>query len=184
MVVVRKNISVEQGDQRLFDQIRYFFYLTNDRETAAADVVFLANDRCNQENLIDQLKHGVGATPHARRHVAEQLGLHGDGRARLDAQGVVCVVLARRPAAGPRGMPPRRPPSCAWNSKPFSTRSCCCRCRSCARVVGWSSACWRGIRGRPSFSAASITCARRCRRESAAETGIARPGCSARDHAP
>jgi Transposase DDE domain group 1 len=62
MVVVRKNISVEQGDHRLFDQIRYFFYLTNDRETALPAVVFLANDRCNQENLIDQLKHGVGAT--------------------------------------------------------------------------------------------------------------------------
>jgi Transposase DDE domain group 1 len=62
MVVVRKNISVEQGDHRLFDEIRYFFYLTNDQETAAADVVFLANDRCNQENLIDQLKHGVGVT--------------------------------------------------------------------------------------------------------------------------
>jgi len=62
MVVVRKNISVEQGDQRLFDEIRYFFYLTNDQKTAASEVVFLANDRCNQENLIDQLKHGVGAT--------------------------------------------------------------------------------------------------------------------------
>jgi hypothetical protein len=62
MVVVRKNISVEQGDHRLFDQIRYFFYLTNDHDTAAAQVVFLANDRCQQENLIDQLKHGVGAT--------------------------------------------------------------------------------------------------------------------------
>jgi hypothetical protein len=62
MVVVRKNISVEQGEHRLFDEIRYFFYLTNDHQTAAADVVFLANDRCNQENLIDQLKHGVGAT--------------------------------------------------------------------------------------------------------------------------
>jgi Transposase DDE domain group 1 len=61
MVVVRKNISVEQRDHRLFDQIRYFFYLTNDRETPAADIVFLANDRCNQENLIDQLKR-VGAT--------------------------------------------------------------------------------------------------------------------------
>jgi len=60
MVVVRKNISVERGDQRLFDEIRYFFYLTNDHETAAADIVFLANDRCHQENLIDQLKHGVG----------------------------------------------------------------------------------------------------------------------------
>jgi hypothetical protein len=62
MVVVRKNISVEQGEQRLFDAVRYFFYLTNDDETAAAHVVFLANDRCHQENLIDQLKHGVGAT--------------------------------------------------------------------------------------------------------------------------
>jgi hypothetical protein len=61
MVVVRKNISVEQGDHRLFDEIRYFFYLTNDQDTPAADVVFLANDRCNQENLIDQLKR-VGAT--------------------------------------------------------------------------------------------------------------------------
>ncbi len=61
MVVVRKNISVKQGDQRLFDEIRYFFYLTNDHETAARDIVFLANDRCNQENLIDQLKHGAGA---------------------------------------------------------------------------------------------------------------------------
>jgi hypothetical protein len=62
MVVVRKNISVEQGDQRLFEEIRYFFYVTNDRDTSATDLVFLANDRCNQENLIDQLKHGVGAT--------------------------------------------------------------------------------------------------------------------------
>jgi hypothetical protein len=62
MVVVRKNISVEQGDHRLFDQIRYFFYLTNDQDTAAAQIVFMANDRCQQENLIDQLKHGVGAT--------------------------------------------------------------------------------------------------------------------------
>jgi hypothetical protein len=60
MVVVRKNISVEQGEQRLFDEIRYFFYLTNDRETSATDIVFLANARCNQENLIAQLKR-VGA---------------------------------------------------------------------------------------------------------------------------
>jgi hypothetical protein len=61
MVVVRKNISVERGDQRLFEEIRYFFYLTNDRDTSAAEVVFLANDRCHQENLIEQLQQ-VGAT--------------------------------------------------------------------------------------------------------------------------
>lgn len=61
MVVLRKNISVEQGDQRLFDEIRHFFYLTNDTTTPGSEIVFLANDRCNQENLIDQLKHGVRA---------------------------------------------------------------------------------------------------------------------------
>jgi len=45
MVVVRKNISCEQGEQRLFDEIRYCFYVTNDGATAAAEVVFLANAR-------------------------------------------------------------------------------------------------------------------------------------------
>jgi hypothetical protein len=61
MVVVRKTISVEQGEERWFEDIRYFFYLTNDHETPAAEIVFLANDRCNQENLIEQLQR-VGAT--------------------------------------------------------------------------------------------------------------------------
>ena len=61
MVVVRKNITVEQGAQRLFDDIRYFFYITNDRKTSAAEIVFLANERCNQENLLSQLKNGVQA---------------------------------------------------------------------------------------------------------------------------
>ncbi len=61
MIVVRKNLTVEKGEQRLFDDIRYFFYVTNDREMASAEVVFFANDRCNQENVIGQLKTGVNA---------------------------------------------------------------------------------------------------------------------------
>jgi len=61
MVVVRKNISKEQGDRVLFDEIRYFFYITNDRDKTAAEVVFFANDRCDQENLIAQLAGGVRA---------------------------------------------------------------------------------------------------------------------------
>ena len=56
IVVVRKNLSVEQGERVLFDDIRYFFYLTNDRTSEAAAIVFTANDRCNQENLNAQLK--------------------------------------------------------------------------------------------------------------------------------
>ncbi len=61
LIVVRKNLSVEKGEQVLFDDYRYFFYVTNDRTSTAADVVFRANDRCNQENLHAQLKHGVCA---------------------------------------------------------------------------------------------------------------------------
>ena len=184
MVVVRKNISVAQGDQRLFDEIRYFFYLTNDHETAAADVVFLANDRGNQENLIDQLKHGVGATRMPVDTLAEQLGLHGDGGARVDAQGVVCVAVARDGPLG-RALCRREGRGPAHGIQSVSPRvHAACRCRSCARVVAWCSACSPGIPGRPSFSAASIICAGRCGPESTAETGIARPGCLARDHAP
>jgi Transposase DDE domain group 1 len=61
VVVVRKNISVEKGEKVLFPEIRYFFYITNDRESTAAEIVFLANDRCHQENLIEQLRNGVRA---------------------------------------------------------------------------------------------------------------------------
>ncbi len=61
LIVVRKNLSVEKGEAVLFEDYRYFFYLTNDRASSAADIVFLANDRCNQENLHAQLKHGVCA---------------------------------------------------------------------------------------------------------------------------
>ena len=59
MIVVRKNLSVEKSQQVLFCDYRYFFYITNDREHSAAELVFSANDRCDQENLIAQLKGGV-----------------------------------------------------------------------------------------------------------------------------
>jgi hypothetical protein len=61
MIVIRKNISVEKGERRLFDEVRYFFYITNDRQSTPAEVVFSCNDRCNQENLIEQLSNGVRA---------------------------------------------------------------------------------------------------------------------------
>ncbi len=61
MVVVRKNISKSRGDQALFDEIRYFFYITNRRDLSASEVVRLANARCDQENVVAQLKGGVNA---------------------------------------------------------------------------------------------------------------------------
>jgi hypothetical protein len=63
LVVRRKNVSVQKGEQVLFDQINYFFYLTNHRPSRYGPeaIVGLANGRCDQENVIEQLKSGVNA---------------------------------------------------------------------------------------------------------------------------
>ena len=61
VVVVRKNLSVEKGEAVLFPDVRHFFYITNRRDLSASEVVFRANRRCEQENLIEQLKNGVRA---------------------------------------------------------------------------------------------------------------------------
>jgi hypothetical protein len=61
MVVVRKNISKEKGEVRLLDEVRYFFFITNDWVSEADGLVFCANDRCDQENLLAQLKGGCRA---------------------------------------------------------------------------------------------------------------------------
>jgi DDE family transposase len=60
VIILRKNISVQKGEQVLFDEVRYFFYVTN-RKDKAEKIVSLANGRCDQENVIEQLKNGVNA---------------------------------------------------------------------------------------------------------------------------
>ena len=45
----------------LIDEIRYFFYITTRTDLTAAEVVAVANDRCDQDNIIGQLKSGVNA---------------------------------------------------------------------------------------------------------------------------
>lgn len=56
LVIVRKNLKISEPKQgRLFDDYRYFFYITNDRESTPQEIVFSANDRCQQENVIAQL---------------------------------------------------------------------------------------------------------------------------------
>jgi hypothetical protein len=62
MVAVRKLIETSQAGERLFEDYAYFFYVTNESKTqcSARQVVFHANDRCDQENTISQL-HASGA---------------------------------------------------------------------------------------------------------------------------
>lgn len=61
IIVLRKFIIEERGQLMLGGHFRYFFYVTNDRTLSHAEVIAEANDRCNQENLIEQLKNGPRA---------------------------------------------------------------------------------------------------------------------------
>ncbi|MGB8877282.1 MAG: IS1380 family transposase, partial [Solirubrobacteraceae bacterium] len=61
VIALRKNLSIERGEDVLFDEYRYFFYITDDWELTADQVIAEAHQRCNQENLIGNLKSGVRA---------------------------------------------------------------------------------------------------------------------------
>ena len=61
MVVVRRQVNHEKGQRLLFTEVRYFFYITNKRRVRARKIVELANTRCDQERVIEQLKNGVHA---------------------------------------------------------------------------------------------------------------------------
>jgi len=61
VVVLRKRLGIDKGSVRLREEYRYFFFITNDREPPADQIVLKAGDRCDQENLIAQLKGGVHA---------------------------------------------------------------------------------------------------------------------------
>jgi hypothetical protein len=69
LIIVRQTIMVEKGQMRLLDEVRHRFFLTNDRKATPRELVFKANDRCDQENLIAQLKGGA----HALRAAVDNL---------------------------------------------------------------------------------------------------------------
>ena len=61
VIVVWKDLEVSKGQTKLFDDSKCFFYITNDWTSTPEEIVFRANDRCDQENLIEQHKNGVHA---------------------------------------------------------------------------------------------------------------------------
>jgi hypothetical protein len=66
MVVIRKQVAMMKGEQKLFDDSPYFFYITNIRnsEMTVEEIVGESNQRCDQENIISQGKQmGALAAP-------------------------------------------------------------------------------------------------------------------------
>lgn len=74
MIVLRKTINVHDGQRLLVPEIRFHFYITNVSSSilSARAVIRESNDRCNQENLIEQTKNGI----HAMRMPCDTLEAH------------------------------------------------------------------------------------------------------------
>ena len=61
VIALRKDLWINEKQRPLFQTFRYFFYITNIEELSAPEVVLFCNERCNQENLIEQLKNALNA---------------------------------------------------------------------------------------------------------------------------
>lgn len=59
LIIRRQRIEESDGQGNLFDVWRYRFVLTNLTQESAVDVVDLTYQRCDQENLIEQLQNGL-----------------------------------------------------------------------------------------------------------------------------
>lgn len=63
LVILRKTIRVVEGQALLIPEVRYRFYITNAKRSTmnARQVIRESNQRCHQENIIEQAKNGVHA---------------------------------------------------------------------------------------------------------------------------
>ena len=104
VVALKKNLSVERGEQVLFDDIRYFFYITNDRALSCHEVVHEGPAALRPREPDRAAEGRRPGAPRAGEHVARQLGLYGDGGPGLEPQGLGRAGASHRP---PLAVPPR-----------------------------------------------------------------------------
>jgi len=61
LIILRKTLEVTRGEAELFDDVRYFFYITNDWKRCTPEMIQFYRGRSDHENDIDQLKNGLNA---------------------------------------------------------------------------------------------------------------------------
>ena len=61
VIVLKKKIKITRGEEILSDEIRYFFYITNDQTRSTREIIEFYRDRADHENDIAQLKNGTRA---------------------------------------------------------------------------------------------------------------------------
>ncbi len=132
MIVLRKRIGVAKGQLRLFEEYRYFFYITNDGR--GGRVLGQRSLRPGESDRPAQERSPRVDDPRGRP--GEQLGVHGDGLVGVEPQGLEprCwspwrhVTVPNTSRSGAR--------CCGWSSRPIARRSCGCRASSCGRAAG------------------------------------------------
>ena len=101
VIVLRKKLSVARGPQVLFEDYRYFFYITNDRSASPAELAPRGQPPL-QSGKSHRPAQGPAGAGDAGGQSDQQLGLYGDGVAGLDAQGLVRLAAAgTRPLGRP-----------------------------------------------------------------------------------
>jgi hypothetical protein len=97
MVVVRKNITKEKGELRLHDEIRYFFYITNDWVSEADEIVFCAQRPLQPGEPHRAVGRGLPGAAGTGGQFAQQLGVHGNDGNGVGPEGVVGAALTGGP---------------------------------------------------------------------------------------
>ncbi len=88
VIVLRKRLGIDKGQIASVRGVSLFLLHHQRSHTTAEEIVFSANDRCDQENLIAQLKGGVQRAEDPGGRSGEQLGVHGDGQPGVEPEGV------------------------------------------------------------------------------------------------
>ena len=118
LIVVRKNLTWKK--ERCGCSTTTVLLLSDERlgSSSAAEIVFDANQRCNQENLHAQLKGGVRALQAPVDNAGKQLGVHGDDVAGVELEGVVRAVADGDVRAARTSVIGKRSRRCwGWSSK-------------------------------------------------------------------
>jgi hypothetical protein len=97
LIILRKTFDVVKGEMNLFDDVRYFFYITNDRKRSIAQMIHFYRDRSDHENDIEQLKNGVNALTPASDTLLSNWALMAIASLAWDLKAWFGLLLSYRP---------------------------------------------------------------------------------------
>jgi len=61
VIVCKKELDIMEGQLMLFEDVKYFFYITNIKDQSAEELLTFMHGRANHENKIEQLANGIHA---------------------------------------------------------------------------------------------------------------------------